>query len=112
MSETTIELNGIEYIRADRLPAPPAGPPSEYRIVVVDRGWVFVGPTQQLDDGSLVVSPANCIRIWGTSETQPGLGYLAANGPTSKTNLDPSGTVRIPSHAVVLALDTEASKWA
>lgn len=104
----TIEINGVEYIRAD---AAPTGPPTEHRIVVADRGWVFVGPTESLDDGSLVISPAKCIRFWGTDDSKPGLGYLAANGPTAKTKLDPAGTVRIPTHAVVLSLDTEAERW-
>ncbi|MBP6774424.1 MAG: hypothetical protein KA154_15610 [Gemmatimonadaceae bacterium] len=105
----TIQINGVDYIPASQSPA---GPPTEHRIVVADRGWVFVGPTQALDDGSLVISPAKCIRIWGTDDSKPGLGHLAANGPTSKTKLDPAGTVRIPKHAVVLSLDTEAARWA
>lgn len=102
----TIQINGIDYVPAS------AGPPTQHRIVVADRGWVFVGPTETLEDGSLVISPAKCIRRWGTDADKPGLGYLAANGPTTKTKLDPAGTVRIPQHAVVLSLDTEASRWA
>lgn len=105
----TIEINGEQYVKASDLPV---GPPSEYRIVVADRGWVFVGPTVDEDSGGVTISPASCIRLWGTDESRPGLGYLAANGPTEKTKLDPSGTVRIPTHAVVLSLDTEASLWA
>lgn len=105
----SIEINGEQYVKASDVPA---GPPSEYRIVVADRGWVFVGPTTQHEDGSLSITNAQCIRIWGTDESKPGLGYLAANGPTSKTKLDASGTVRIPTHAVVLTLDTSADLWA
>lgn len=105
----SIEINGATYIPASQALA---GPPTEHRIVVADRGWVFVGATQQQDDGSLVITNANCIRVWGTDESHPGLGYIAANGPTGETKLDPSGTVRIPTHAVVLTLDTNAARWA
>ena len=89
----TISIDGTDYIRATDLPA---GPPSEYRIIVADRGWVFVGPTVDEADGGVTISPAKCVRVWGTDNDRPGLGYLALNGPTAKTKLDPSGTVRIP----------------
>jgi len=106
----TISIDNIEYVRKDSITTP-AGPPTPHRIVVADRGWVFVGPTEQHEEGSLTISSAKCIRIWGTDEAKPGLGYLAEHGPTSKTKLDASGTVRIPVHAVVLTYDTEASLW-
>jgi hypothetical protein len=105
---TTIQIDGVDYVRKTDVPA---GPPTEYRIVVADRGFVFVGPTVVEDDGSMVVSPAKCIRVWGTDESKPGLGWLAQNGPTSKTKLDASGTVRVPKHALVLTLDTDGAKW-
>lgn len=105
---TTISIDGTDYVRASDLPA---GPPTTHRIVVADRGWVFVGNTTTDEDG-IAISDAKCIRYWGTDADKPGLGWLAANGPTAKTKLDPSGTVRIPTHAVVATFDTEASKWA
>ncbi len=108
MSEVLV-VNGVEYVPADSPQV--AGSPSENRIVVADRGWVFVGPTSKLDDGSLVIRPAKCVRRWGTDELRPGLGWLAANGPTENSRLEPSGTVRIPAHAVVMTIDTEASLW-
>lgn len=108
MTPKTISIDGTDYIRVTDLPA---GPQTEYRIVVADRGWVFVGAVVAEDDGSLAINEARCIRCWGTDSDKPGLGYLALNGPTTKTKLDPSGTVRVPAHAVVAMFDTEASKW-
>lgn len=108
MTPKTISIDGTDYIRLADMPA---GPPTEYRIVVADRGFVFVGSTIAEEDGSLTITDAKCIRIWGTDESKPGLGWLAQNGPTGKTKLDLSGTVRVPKHAVVMTLDTEASKW-
>lgn len=104
----TITIDGTEYIRKTDAAA---GPPTEHQIVVADRGWVFVGNVTK-DDAGISIANARCIRCWGTDNDKPGLGYLAANGPTSKTKLDPSGTVRVPLHAVVATFDTDAAKWA
>lgn len=103
---TTIKIDNQTYVRADK-----AGDPTPHRIIVADRGWVFVGATTVGADGSLSISNAKCIRRWGTDDKRSGLGYLALNGPTEKTKLDCSGTVRIPAHSVVATLDTDAGKW-
>lgn len=105
---TTITIDETKYIRADTVAA---GPPTSMQIVVADRGWVFVGTTSH-DEAGVTISCAKCIRYWGTDNDKPGLGWLALNGPTAKTKLDPSGTVRVPIHALVATFDTEASKWA
>lgn len=107
----TMTLNGVEYVRADSLPTDIAGPPTPHRIVVADRGFVFVGATTQNEDGSLTITSAKCLRVWGTDSSKPGLGWLAQHGPTDKTKMDSSGTVRIPASAVVLTFDTDASRW-
>lgn len=107
---TTISIDNTQYVRADSVPTP-TGPPPEHRIVVADRGWIFVGACKTEDDGAITISNARCIRYWGTDNDKPGLGWLAQNGPTSKTKLDSSGVVRVPCHAVVLTLDTSADLW-
>jgi hypothetical protein len=78
-----------------------------FAIVVADRGFVYIGKMTWDGDFALVEDAQN-IRYWGTTN---GLGELALNGPTSKTKLDPAGTVRIPCRAVINIIDTEASKW-
>lgn len=100
----TITIDDTRYVREDSIPTP-AGPPTPTRIVVANRGWVFVGKTTENEDGSLTITDAKCIRRWGTDEKKPGLGYLALHGPTSKTVLDASGTLRIPVSSVVLTMD-------
>lgn len=80
---------------------------SGFAIVIADRGFVYVGDVQW-DGEFCVVSNARNIRIWGTTK---GLGELALGGPTSKTQLDAVGTVRIPCRAVISLIDTEAGKW-
>ena len=60
------------------------------RIIVADRGWVFVGDCEDNEDGSVTISNAKNIRRWGTSK---GLGELVS-GPTSSTIADDYGTVK------------------
>lgn len=85
----TITIDNTRYIREDSVPAnsPPLGPT---RIVVADRGWVFVGACEDHADGTVTLRNASNIRIWGTTK---GLGELA-NGPLPSTKHDPYGTVR------------------
>jgi len=71
-----------------------------------------VGNCTDEENGAVTITNAKCIRYWGTDNDKPGLGYLALNGPTSKTKLDQSGTVRIPKHALVASFDVkDASAW-
>ena len=96
---TTLTINGIEYAPTDIA--------SEWRIVIAQRGWVFVGRWSQ--DGEMVtLTDAKNIRTWGTTK---GLGELAQTGPTGKTVLDPAGTVRMHILGVVATLDTQVTTW-
>lgn len=80
---------------------------SNYSVVVLDRGWVYVGQTSIEGEWCLIRAAQN-IRYWGTKR---GLGQLALEGPTENTKLDPAGTVRAPLRAVIAVLDTEESLW-
>jgi hypothetical protein len=77
------------------------------RIVVADRGWVFVGEVIEADS-RLIINNAQNIRFWGTSK---GLGELALSGPTRHTKLDPCGTVIIPQRAVILQIPCQTTNW-
>lgn len=67
-------------------------------IVVLDRGFVFVGSTSWSEDKAfLTLNQARNIRIWGTSK---GLGELVS-GPLSKTVLDEVGQIIIPTRAII-----------
>lgn len=78
-----------------------------FAIVVADRGFVYIGDV--VHDGEwCVVANAKNIRRWGTER---GLGQLALEGQNSQTVLDEVGTVRVPRHAVISLIDTEAGKW-
>ena len=77
-----------------------------FGIVVLDRGFVYVGDVN-IDDGWCVIEKARNIRVWGTTN---GLGELV-KGPTASTKLDDVGTVRAPMRAVISVIDAERSGW-
>jgi len=60
------------------------------RIIVADRGWVFVGECFDNADGSVTIRNARNIRRWGTDA---GLGQLI-DGPRKETVCDDYGIVR------------------
>ena len=74
-----------------------------FAIVVLDRGFVYVGDVS-CDSDWCVIRNAKNIRVWGTTK---GLGELVG-GPTSKTVLDTVGTVRAPMRAVISVIEC---KW-
>ena len=80
---------------------------SGYAIVVLDRGWVYVGETEISGEWCNITNAKN-IRRWGTKN---GLGQLAAEGPQAETVLDGCVTLRAPIRAVISVIDTEAKKW-
>lgn len=65
-------------------------------IVVLDRGFVYVGTVT--DEGEyLRITNASNIRYWGTKK---GLGELT-KGPLPETKLDPIGEVLAPKRALI-----------
>ena len=70
--------------------------PLGQNIVVLDKGFVYVGEVLELPD-RITITNARNIRVWGTSQ---GLGELR-NGPLSSTKLDIVGDVVAYKHAVI-----------
>ena len=77
------------------------------QIVVLDRGFVYVGDVTREDD-FLRIDNAYNVRRWGTSK---GLGELAHEGPMRNTLMDPAGTMRAPLRAVIALLDCAPAAW-
>lgn len=75
-------------------------------IVVLDRGFVYVGRVT-IEDDWCIIKDAKNIRVWGTTN---GLGELVG-GPTKNTKLDPVGSVRAPMRAVIHIIDVDEAKW-
>jgi hypothetical protein len=68
----------------------------ETKIVVLDRGFVYVGKVADEGENIRITNCRN-IRRWGTSK---GLGELVG-GPTPATQLDLVGEVIAPKRAVI-----------
>ena len=97
-------IDDVKYVRADAVP----DTTGDVKIVVLDRGFVYVGRVADDEDGRfLAIRNAKNIRKWGTTQ---GLGELV-NGPLPSTVLDPVGTVRAPFRAVISVIDVVGAKW-
>lgn len=77
-------------------------------IVVLERGFVYVGEISR-DGDELVIANAQNVRRWGTTK---GLGQLALEGPQPNTQLDQAGEVRAPFAGVIHTIACEGEKWA
>jgi hypothetical protein len=80
----------------------------EIKIVILQRGWVFVGRFVKKGEDCQLTNAFN-IRRWGTSA---GLGELAAKGPQSETKLDKVGTVSFHELTTVAMIDCDQDVWA
>lgn len=72
-----------------------------YQIVVVDRGFVYVGAVT-IEGDMCRIHAAKNIRKWGTTK---GLGELV-DGPTKDTVIDNYGEVLVPMQAVIHFIKT------
>lgn len=77
------------------------------KIVILQRGWVFIGKFSQ-EGQNCKLENAHNIRRWGTSE---GLGELALKGKQSETKLDKVGTVSFHELTTVAVLDCDENVW-
>jgi hypothetical protein len=78
---------------------------SSLRIVVLDRGWVYIG---YLNEEDSILEKASCIRRWGTSK---GLGELALEGKKENTVLEKCGTVIFNKKSEIHNIVCDVSKW-
>lgn len=93
-------INGIEY-------RPVCSGLKDARIVILQRGWVFVGYFDR-GENECSLTKASCIRVWGTTK---GLGELI-DGPLPNTILDKcSGLVTFDWLTVIAAITVNAEKW-
>jgi hypothetical protein len=100
MAPEKIKIDEVEYVRKDLSTA------GDIKIVVLDRGFVYVGRIE-MDDDFVVIKSAKNIRAWGTTK---GLGELVS-GPLANTKLDAVGTVRAPLRALISLIDVNQEKW-
>ena len=97
-----IKIDEVEYVRKDAQ----EGFKGDIKIVVLDRGFVYVGRVE-LSSDFVTITQAKNIRVWGTTK---GLGELVG-GPLSGTKLDSVGTVKAPLRALISLIDVEQKAW-
>jgi len=100
-----ITIDDVKYIRADSVDDTKKFE-GDIKIIIADRGFVYIGNTEETDDYVRLTNASN-IRTWGTTK---GIGELV-NGPLSGTKLDKVGSLRIPNRAVISIIDVEQAKW-
>lgn len=93
-----IELNELAALVGGGVKHPTPGVARDMgqNIVVLDRGFVYVGNVT-IDGDFLRISNAKNIRYWGTKN---GLGELR-NGPLTETKLDVVGEAIAPMRALI-----------
>ena len=80
---------------------------SEIKIVILQRGWVFVGKFSK--EGSLCkLKDAYNIRTWGTTK---GLGELAESGTTSSTKMDKVNDLQFHELTSIALIDCDDKVW-
>lgn len=77
------------------------------RIVIAQRGWVFVGEYAR-EEMEIVLRNAYTIHQWGTTK---GLGQITT-GPTGDTVLHKTGTVHLHPLQVIATMDVDLNGWA
>lgn len=77
------------------------------KIVILQRGWVFIGKFSN-EGSECKLENAYNIRRWGTSE---GLGELALKGKQAETKLDKVGTVTFHELTTVALIECNQNVW-
>lgn len=95
-AELILKLIEIAITQKPTAPTTQIEQPSGQHIVVLDRGFVYVGEIT-VDDEWMKIKNARNIRVWGTTN---GLGELRT-GPTKDTKLDVCGEVLAPRRALI-----------
>lgn len=76
------------------------------KIVVLDKGFVYVGQLEMMDD-RIVIHNARCIIRWGTDGH---LGQLK-DGPLKGTTLGAACEVEAFKHSVIHMIEVDADAW-
>src|ERR1035437_939434 len=106
INENSVFIGKVEYIRKDTIQSKPEYK-GQVKIVILQRGWVFVGKMEKDGDNCLLHN-ASIIRTWGTTK---GLGELS-EGPTLSTKLDKcNGIVEFDKLTIVATIACDENAW-
>ena len=98
--EEKVEINGVEYVRAD------ARPTGTRAVVVVDRGWIFAGDVHR-ENGRIYLSRA----VWVFKWEQVGFDGMVADPKSTQVTLRtiPNG-IDLPEGAEIFSVPVD-DRW-
>ena len=96
----TVTINGVEYVRADSLPAQkPAG---NRAVIVIDRGWIYAGDVEE-SNGRIVLHNPVWVFNWKS------VGFAAVIEDPSQADIRPvKYPIDIPSDAEIYRIPVPA----
>lgn len=97
-----IVINGETYVKKSVV-----SQDSEIKIIVCDKGFVFVGRFKNSEKDDLLLIKGAFVRRWGTSK---GLGELAEKGPLQNTKLDEVSSVELNPKNILFSISC-GSQW-
>lgn len=100
-----IKVNGVDYVRKDSVTEKVYS--GDVKIVILQRGWVYVGRYKQNENMMCELNSSYCIRKWGTTKGLPEL----KDGPTKDTILDPAGKVTFHLLTTIAIIDVDGEVW-
>jgi hypothetical protein len=92
---SSISVNGVEYVRADSLPA--AKPNGNRAVIVVDRGWIFAGDITR-ENGRIKISRAVWVFRWESC------GFAKVIEDPSNADIRPMADVDMPEGAEIFCV--------
>ena len=99
----TININGIDYIKADDVQRDPAE--WKHVCVIATNGWIFEGHTSDSESADIVLTDAHVVRRW---DNGLGIGGLADQAHKDEYTLDAIGDIAIHGPRVVAVI---ALRW-
>jgi hypothetical protein len=91
----SISVNGVEYVRADSIPA--AKPNGNRAVIVVDRGWIFAGDITR-ENGRIRISRAVWVFRWESC------GFAKVIENPSNADIRPMADVDMPEGAEIFCV--------
>jgi hypothetical protein len=92
---SSISANGVEYVRADSIPA--AKPNGNRAVIVVDRGWIFAGDITR-ENGRIKIGRAVWVFRWESC------GFAKVIEDPSKADIRPMADVDMPEGAEIFCV--------
>lgn len=96
----TITINGVQYVRADSLPA--AKPSGNRAVVIIDRGFIYAGDVLR-ENGRIKLSRCVWVFKWKSC------GFDAVINDPKKAEIRPHADIDIPEGSEIFSVPVDAN---